>query len=70
MRKNKAAQVASDIFSAGVIFHILLTNSYLFQSSNNQEVYRLNCEAKHDIAGHKYDKLDADALEMLKKCLQ
>lgn len=69
MRENKAARVASDIFSAGVIFHILLTNSYLFPASSQQEVYRLNFEAKHDLTGEKYDKLDHGALEMLKKML-
>lgn len=69
MRENKAARVASDIFSAGVIFHILLTNSYLFPGNNTQEVYRLNYEAKHDLTGDKYDGLDPDALEMLKKML-
>ncbi len=69
MRENKTAQVASDIFSAGVIFHILLTNTYLFPGSNDKEICRLNCEAKHDLTGEKYDKIDPDALKMLKKML-
>jgi len=30
MRENKRVKVSCDIFSAGVIMHVLLTNRYLF----------------------------------------
>jgi serine/threonine protein kinase len=35
MREHKKVKVACDIFSAGVIFHILLTNRYLFEGKSN-----------------------------------
>jgi serine/threonine protein kinase len=36
MQSNERIDVVCDIFSAGVIFHILLTNKYLFVGQNNQ----------------------------------
>lgn len=42
MKENKGIKVACDIFSAGVILHILVTNNYLFAANTNDEVYRLN----------------------------
>ena len=42
MKENKGIKVGCDIFSAGVILHILITNSYLFAAKTNYEVYRLN----------------------------
>jgi serine/threonine protein kinase len=69
MRENKPAQVSCDIFSAGAIFHLLLTNSYLFPGSNSEEVYRLNCQAKVVLKGEKYNSLDTSALDLLQKML-
>lgn len=42
MKENKKVKVACDIFSAGVIFHVLLTNSYLFEGKTSDEVYKSN----------------------------
>jgi hypothetical protein len=42
MKENKGIKVGCDIFSAGVILHILVTNNYLFAANTNDEVYRLN----------------------------
>lgn len=35
MKENRPVSVACDIFSAGVIFHVLLTNTYLFPGSSS-----------------------------------
>ena len=34
MRGHKHTDVVCDVFSAGCVFHILLTNSYLFTGTN------------------------------------
>jgi calcium-dependent protein kinase len=36
MRENRRVRVSCDIFSAGVVFHILLTNKYLFEGINTK----------------------------------
>lgn len=69
MKENKPVRVACDIFSAGAIFHLLLTNSYLFAGSSGEEVYLLNCQAKIILKGDKYDNIHPPALALLRKML-
>jgi hypothetical protein len=42
--------VGCDVFSAGALFHILLTGSYLFDGSSNEEVYKSNKALKIDLS--------------------
>jgi hypothetical protein len=42
MESNERIDPICDIFSAGVILHILLTNRYLFEGKDNQQIYRNN----------------------------
>lgn len=69
MRENRPVRVACDVFSAGAILHVLLTNSYLFAAHSTEEVTRLNCAAKLHLSGEKYDRLDPCALDLLRKML-
>lgn len=64
-------RVGCDIFSAGSILHVLLTNSYLFAATSSEEVYQLNfnCAARLQLSGEKYEGLDPHALALLRKML-
>ena len=58
-----------DIFSLGVIFHILLCRAPLFTGSNCDEVYSKNKKMEFDLDALKYDSIDSQAMELLKKML-
>ncbi|KRX08645.1 Protein kinase-like domain [Pseudocohnilembus persalinus] len=54
-----------DIFSAGVIFHILLTGKSVFQGNQFNEVLKLNKRAQINLQGKRYEEMNADALNLL-----
>ena len=58
-----------DIFSLGVIFHILLCRAPLFTGSNCDEVYSKNKKMEFDLDAPKYDSVNSQAMELLKKML-
>ena len=59
----------SDIFSAGVIFHILLMGKYVFTGKDSKEIYESNKKLNINLNKLEYEKLDSSALELLKKML-
>lgn len=59
----------SDIFSAGVIFHILLMGKYVFTGKDPKEIYESNKKLNINLNKLEYEKLDSSALELLKKML-
>ncbi|CAD8093716.1 unnamed protein product [Paramecium sonneborni] len=65
--KTKPYTAACDIFSAGVIFHILLMGEGLFIGNCHQEILRMNKEFQLDYSKPKYQKLDFDAKDLLFK---
>lgn len=69
MRDKQHIKVVCDVFSAGALFHILLTSTYLFQGGNNEEVYKANKSLKFDLSAEKYKKLDENAAQLLKAML-
>lgn len=69
LNESKHIQPQCDIFSAGVIFHILLTRKALFEGSKYEEVYKKNKEMNIMLQGDKYDTLEPQALSLLKKML-
>lgn len=50
MDGEQPINVGCDIFSLGVIFHVLLTNRFLFTGSDNQEVYHSNKALSFDLS--------------------
>ncbi|CAD8101191.1 unnamed protein product [Paramecium sonneborni] len=67
--KTKPYTAACDIFSAGVIFHILLLGEGLFVGDCHQEILKMNKEFQIDFSKPKYQKLDFDAKDLLLKML-
>ena len=57
------------MFSAGIIFHILLTRKALFEGTRYEEVYKKNKEMNIKLEGERYSNLDPQALTLLKKML-
>ncbi|CAD8080710.1 unnamed protein product [Paramecium primaurelia] len=65
--KTQPYTSACDIFSAGVIFHILLLGEGLFIGNGHQEILRMNKEFQVDFSKPKYQQLDFDAKDLLFK---
>ena len=58
-----------DVFSLGVIFHIFLSRSHLFEGKDADEVYLNNKNLKFDLNDNKYSKINLNAMDLLKKML-
>ena len=59
-----------DVFSAGVIFHILLTRKQLFEGTRYDEVYKKNREMHIDLTAEKYSQVDPAAIDLLGQMLK
>lgn len=59
-----------DMFSLGVLFHILLCRTHLFNGSNCDEVYIKNKTLAFDLFSARYDAIDALAMDLLRKMLE
>lgn len=70
LNESKHIEPECDIFSAGVIFHILLTRKAVFEGTKYEEVYKKNKEMKIDFESEKYANVSSDALDLLKKMLK
>lgn len=53
----------------GAIFHILLTNQYLFNGDNTMEIYQSNKSASFDPTLPLYANIDSSAMDLLSKML-
>ena len=69
MQENQTINVGCDIFSAGVIFHVLTTKKFLFLGQNNQEVYRSNKSLSFDLDSQEYGKYDPLAMRLMAEML-
>ncbi|CAD8177070.1 unnamed protein product [Paramecium octaurelia] len=67
--KTSSYTTACDIFSAGVIFHILLLGEGLFIGNGHQEILRMNKQFQVDLGRNKYQQLDSDARDLLFKMI-
>ncbi|CAD8187024.1 unnamed protein product [Paramecium pentaurelia] len=63
--KTQSYTPACDIFSAGVIFHILLLGQGLFIGNDYQEILKMNKEFQVDFSKPKYQQLDYYAKDLL-----
>ena len=69
-KKGDKLSTACDIFSAGLIFHILLVKRPLFEGSTCDEVYENNKKCKFNLNASMYDRVDPQAMDLLKKMLE
>jgi serine/threonine protein kinase len=58
-----------DIFSLGVIFHVLLTGKYLFEGNDIQTVFQNNREGNFDLYKEEYEAFDSEGIYLLRKML-
>ena len=59
----------SDIFSAGVIFFVILTGRPLFKGTNHMSILRRNMVCDFDIKDSTWKSLSVDAADLVKKML-
>lgn len=59
-----------DMFSLGVVFHILLCRTHLFNGNNCDEVYMKNKKLDFDLSHPKYQVIDPKALALMKRMLE
>lgn len=59
-----------DIFSLGLIFHILLLGYSVFPGKTYNDILKQNRQSDIYFDGPVYDKLDPNALDLLKKMLK
>lgn len=69
LKDNTHVEPQCDVFSAGAIFHILLTRRPLFEGTQYEEVYRKNKEMKFTLEGQAYQDIDPQALSLLRSML-
>ena len=65
LTESKHIEPQCDIFSAGVIFHLLLTRRPLFQGTKYDEVYRNNKNMNFSLEGPQYQQVDPQAMHLL-----
>ncbi|KRX03324.1 Protein kinase-like domain [Pseudocohnilembus persalinus] len=68
--KSSQYDVVCDIFSVGVIFHILLTGDAVFPGKKFNEVLKKNKDCNIDLNQSQYDILSLEAKDLLSKMLQ
>lgn len=54
MKEHRKITVECDMFSAGAVFHVLLTNKFLFEGTTNDEVYHSNLRGDFDLSSKFY----------------
>lgn len=71
IRANRGDKITpkSDVFSAGVVFHVLLMGRYLFTGKDPKSVFEKNREMGFDLQRPEYEKVDSCAMDLLRKML-
>jgi calcium-dependent protein kinase len=59
-----------DIFSLGLIFHILLFGKSIFKGKTYNEVLGENRSCIFDLNGHEYDHVEPSVMDLLRSMLQ
>lgn len=70
LAKGQKASPVCDVFSAGVIFHILLVKKPLFEGRKFEEVYENNRKMRFNLNSSAYQKVDQEAMDLLAKMLK
>ena len=70
VNKTEKYDYKCDIFSAGVIFHILLTGESLFVGKGHHELLRLNKVCEINQSHSRYNRLEKDQKDLLFKMVE
>ena len=70
LKESSHIEPQCDIFSAGVIFHILLTRRQVFEGTRYDEVYKKNREMNINLTGERYEGIDSAAMDLLAQMLK
>lgn len=70
LAKGQKASPVCDVFSVGVIFHILLVKRPLFEGRKFEEVYENNRKMRFNLNSAIYQKVDPEAMDLLSKMLK
>ena len=68
-KKGDRMTPSCDIFSLGLIFHILLVKRPLFEGKTCEEVYENNKKCKINLNSSLYERVNPKAMELLKRML-
>ena len=60
----------SDIFSAGVVMHVLMTGRYLFVGKSAKEVFESNKAMNFDISSHESSLFYPEMFDLMAKMLE
>ena len=71
IKQEKEGKITSksDIFSAGVVFHVLLMGRYLFNGSDPKTVFESNRKLNFSLNTPEYGNVDKSALDLLRRML-
>ena len=58
-----------DVFSVGVIFHVLLFGEGVFPGKGHHDILRLNKKCEINYLHKRYDQIDIDAKDLLMKMI-
>jgi serine/threonine protein kinase len=64
------SETISDVFSAGIIFHYLLLNKSAFEGTRYADILAQNRVCNFNFDKEEYNKLNSDALDLLKKMIE
>lgn len=68
-QKGQKLSTSCDIFSLGLIFHILLVKRPLFEGRSSDEVYENNRKCSFNLNSSFYERVEPQAMSLLKKML-
>lgn len=67
--RNKGYNCSCDIFSAGVIFYIMLTGRPLFKGSNPKSIIDKNTKCEIEFPEIYFNKISEEGLDLVKRML-
>ena len=70
LTKGQKVDPICDVFSAGAIFHILLTKKTLFEGRKFDQVYENNRKMRFNLSSSLYKSIDSQAMDLLSKMLK
>ena len=68
--KNEGYGKASDVFSAGVIFYVMLTGRPVFQGNNQDQILKANTECIIQYPERFWKNISAEAKDLVSKMLE
>ena len=70
LKRGEKITSKSDVFSAGVLLHVLLTKRYLFEGKTSKEIFENNRKMNFDLEKPEYKTYDQELMDLMKKMLE